>query len=93
MTGRELDRVESLLRERSAGLMRGRTAMRQPALDEVAVADPATLAVDVAPPVFEEEVGGTCVHCGSAIPAARVRALPGVVRCVGCQLELEARRP
>ena len=66
--------------------------MRQPALDEVAVADPATLAVDVAP-VFEEEVGGACVDCGSAIAAARERALPGVVRCVGCQLELEARRP
>jgi Prokaryotic dksA/traR C4-type zinc finger len=92
LKGRELERVETLLRQRSAGLMRGRAAMRQPVLDEVTVADPATLAADVAPPVLEEEVGGTCVTCGSAIPAARVRALPDVVRCVGCQLELEARR-
>jgi phage/conjugal plasmid C-4 type zinc finger TraR family protein len=30
-----------------------------------------------------------CVDCGSLIPAARRRAVPGCVRCVACQNEFE----
>ena len=27
---------------------------------------------------------GECVHCGKAIAAARLRAYPAAVRCIGC---------
>lgn len=30
-----------------------------------------------------------CAACGEPIPAARLQALPGARRCVGCQRELE----
>ena len=30
-----------------------------------------------------------CRDCGDEIPKARVRALPGVFRCVACQTEFE----
>ena len=32
---------------------------------------------------------GTCDECGEPIPAARLRALPGVATCVRCQERLE----
>ena len=36
------------------------------------------------PPRFRD-----CAECGEPIPAARLRALPGARRCVGCQREAE----
>jgi phage/conjugal plasmid C-4 type zinc finger TraR family protein len=30
-----------------------------------------------------------CANCGKAIPPARLKALPGASRCVGCQEEAE----
>lgn len=30
-----------------------------------------------------------CKDCGSEIPTARRRAIPGVRRCVGCQAEID----
>jgi phage/conjugal plasmid C-4 type zinc finger TraR family protein len=32
-----------------------------------------------------------CVECGEAIPAARRKALPGVVTCVACQFGRDRR--
>ena len=31
-----------------------------------------------------------CIDCGDEIPLARLRAVPGTVRCVRCQAEREA---
>ena len=33
-----------------------------------------------------------CAECGSAIPEARRKAVPGVRLCVGCQAQLDARQ-
>ncbi|MBX5468942.1 MAG: TraR/DksA C4-type zinc finger protein [Thermoleophilaceae bacterium] len=37
--------------------------------------------------------GVTCVSCGREIPPARMRVVPGAVRCVRCQLRFEATAP
>jgi len=34
---------------------------------------------------------GTCVSCGSAIPEARLAALPATARCIDCQRREEHR--
>lgn len=36
---------------------------------------------------------GLCRVCRKPIPAKRLRALPGVTTCVGCQERLEEDRP
>lgn len=33
-----------------------------------------------------------CVECDEAIPPARLRALPGCIRCVTCQEEIDAEK-
>jgi hypothetical protein len=85
LLGRDRDLVETLLRERSAGLKRTRVAMRYRALDASATEDPVS--------VVEEEPApaGTCVDCGGEIPAGRLRAVPLAIRCAGCQLERESQ--
>ena len=35
---------------------------------------------------------GTCRDCGKEIPAARLEAMPEVVRCVDCQRHFEGRQ-
>ncbi|HWQ99548.1 MAG TPA: TraR/DksA family transcriptional regulator [Candidatus Methylomirabilis sp.] len=39
---------------------------------------------------IEEGTYGTCVDCGEQIPPARLRTVPGAIRCTGCQQEREA---
>lgn len=34
-------------------------------------------------------MNGLCQDCGRAIPAARRAALPGALRCIGCQDDFE----
>ena len=85
MLGRDRELVETLLRERSEGLRRTRVAMRYRALD------PSGEVLDDPLPVAEEAVPtGSCVDCGGAIPSGRLKAIPGAVRCAGCQLEHES---
>jgi RNA polymerase-binding transcription factor DksA len=38
---------------------------------------------------LREGAYGTCVECGQAISAARLRAMPEVQTCVGCQAAIE----
>ena len=86
MLGRDRELVETLLQERSAGLRRTRVAMRYRALD---AADAPSLDDPLDVP---EETGptGRCTDCGGVIPAGRLRAIPGAVRCAACQLEHES---
>ncbi len=90
MAGIELDRVESLLRERSAEMTRTRDAAKQhPSLDGsvVAAADP----IVEPPAIVEITHDGTCAECGDRISSARLKALPDAVRCVSCQRQLESQ--
>jgi hypothetical protein len=89
LAGIELDRVESLLRERSAEMTRTRDAAKlHPSLDSSAldVSAPAE-----PPPVVEVTHEGACAECGDRISTARLKALPDAVRCVSCQRQLEAQ--
>lgn len=81
-----MDQVETLLRERSAGLRRTRSALRDEAI-------PLTNPVvhHPLPPPEEPALTGSCSDCGGSIPAGRLRAIPTAVRCAVCQLELESR--
>lgn len=89
LTGFELERVETLLRERSAEMTRTRsTAQLHPSLDDSPPPEP----VPEPPPApIEVTLEGTCVDCGDRISTARLRALPGAVRCVSCQRDFESR--
>jgi len=90
LTSFELDRVESLLRERSAEMTRTRaTGQLHPSLDHAELDRP-PLAPEP-PAIVEVTREGACVDCGDRISAARLKALPGAERCVSCQRELEAR--
>ena len=89
MTGIELDRVETLLRERSAEMTRTRaTVQLHPSLDDTVLAPPVP---DVPPTIVEVTEEGTCNDCGDRISAARLRALPDAKRCVSCQRALESQ--
>jgi hypothetical protein len=81
-----MDQVETLLRERSAGLRRTRSALRDEAIVLTSPVVQHTL-----PPPEEPAVSGSCADCGGSIPAGRLRAIPTAVRCACCQLELESR--
>ena len=86
MTGFELDRVETLLRERSAEMTRTRAATQlHPSLDHHELDRPEP------PAIVEVTQEGACETCGDRISAARLKALPDAERCVSCQRELEAR--
>jgi Prokaryotic dksA/traR C4-type zinc finger len=89
LTGFELERVEILLRERSAEMTRTRpTPQPDLALDDA----PLDQAVPDEPsPVLEVVVEGICRDCGDRISSARLKAIPHAVRCVDCRRELEAR--
>jgi hypothetical protein len=90
LTGIELDRVETLLRERSAEMTRTRDAARvHLSLDGSSTVEVATPADP--PPVVEVTHQDACVDCGEGISAARLKALPGAVRCVSCQHQLESQ--
>jgi hypothetical protein len=89
LAGIELDRVESLLRERSAEMTRTRDAAKQhPSLDGSVFTAPDP----VEPPAIVEVTHeGACVDCGDRISSARLKALPDAVRCVSCQRQLESQ--
>lgn len=84
-----MDRVESLLRERSAEMTRTRgTAEQHPSLDGSAL----TASDPVEPPAIVEVThDGACADCGDRISSARLKALPDAVRCVSCQRQLESQ--
>jgi len=94
LTGRERERVESLLRERAAVMTRTPiTSPLHPDFPPSAVPlqlDPVARRPAVQP-VVEVSLEGACSDCGDRISAHRLRALPEAVRCVTCQRELEAR--
>lgn len=84
-----MERVETLLRERSAEMTRTRDASKlHPSLDGSAldVSDPAEPA-----PVVEVTHEGACVDCGDRISSARLTALPDAIRCVSCQRKVESQ--
>jgi RNA polymerase-binding transcription factor DksA len=90
LTGFELDRVETLLRERSAEMTRTRDAARlHPSLDDVVLDQADSLPASSSPEV-EVTLEGTCTNCGDRISAARLKAIPDAVRCVSCQRAFEA---
>jgi RNA polymerase-binding transcription factor DksA len=93
LTGRDLDQVETLLRERSAGLRRTRTAVRNEAevLSRSLIQHPHAVAQEPMAAPEEPAPTGSCSDCGDSIPAGRLRAIPAAVRCAGCQRELESR--
>jgi hypothetical protein len=84
-----MDRVESLLRERSAEMTRTRDAHKHhPSLD----GSVSTSATPIEPPaVVEVTDAGACLDCGDHISSARLKALPDAVRCVSCQRQLESQ--
>lgn len=89
MTGFELERVETLLRERSAEMTRTRASVQlHPSLDGTVLEEPVREAVQ---PVVEVIREGTCADCGDRIAPARLKALPDATRCVGCQRALESQ--
>jgi RNA polymerase-binding transcription factor len=89
LTGIELERVESLLRERSAEMTRTRSAVQlHPSMDDAPV--PETV-VDAPPAVVEVSDEGVCADCGDRISAARLKAVPDAKRCVSCQRALESQ--
>lgn len=89
MTGIEMERVESLLRERSAEMTRTRDASKvHLSLDGSAVEVPEPAEPE---PVVEVTHEGTCADCGDRISSARLAALPDAVRCVSCQRQLESQ--
>jgi hypothetical protein len=97
LTGRERERVETLLRERAAVMTRTPIApplhpdfpasavplQMEPAHRPSSLAEPE--------PVLEVSLEGVCADCGDRISAARLKALPEAERCVSCQRDLEAR--
>jgi Prokaryotic dksA/traR C4-type zinc finger len=85
LTGHDLDRVETLLRARSAEMTRTR-AQTHPSLSDVPIAQAPPTTPE---PVLEVSLEGTCCDCGDRIPSARLKALPGAVRCVPCQRAFE----
>ena len=88
LTGFEMERVETLLRERSAEMTRTRSvAQLHPSMDDSPVLDPVP---EVQSPVVEVSAEGTCADCGDRISAARLKALPSATRCVSCQRALES---
>ena len=93
MTGFELERVETLLRERSAEMTRTRSSVRlHPSLDDAVLVEAVAEAVaDTPPAIVEVSAEGTCVDCGDRISAARLKALPNAKRCVSCQRALESQ--
>ena len=91
MTGIEMERVETLLRERSAEMTRTRDASQlHPSLDGSTL-EVAPDAVEEPAPVVEVVHEGACIDCGEGISSARLAALPDAVRCVGCQRRLESQ--
>jgi hypothetical protein len=88
VTGRHVELVETLLRQRSDGLRRTRFGTHA----GVGLQDPLEVAPEPLPPVEEPPVTGTCSSCGGGIPAARLKALPDATRCVSCQLQFEQQR-
>jgi RNA polymerase-binding transcription factor DksA len=91
LAGIELDRVESLLRERSAEMTRTRNATQlHPSMDGSELEAVAELELEPAP-VLEVTHEGTCADCGDRISGARLKALPDAVRCVSCQRQLESQ--
>jgi RNA polymerase-binding transcription factor DksA len=89
LTGFELERVETLLRERSAEMTRTRARVRlHPSLDDRVLEEPSR---EVAPPTVEVTKEGTCIDCGDRIAAARLKALPDAERCVSCQRKVESQ--
>ena len=89
MTGFELDRVETLLRERSAEMTRTRaTVQLHPSLDGSVLEQPVPT---TPPPIVEVSDEGACADCGDRISAARLKALPDATRCVSCQRALESQ--
>jgi DnaK suppressor protein len=48
-------------------------------------------AIDAALTRIEAGDYGDCVGCGAAIPAARLKASPEVLRCIACQEKLESQ--
>jgi hypothetical protein len=94
LIGRDLDQVETLLRERSAGLRRTRAAVQGEVevLSRSLVQHPLAVVAQEQVATPEEPVPtGSCSDCGGSIPAGRLRAIPAAVRCAGCQRELESR--
>ena len=88
MTGRHVELVETLLRQRSDGLRRTRFGTHA----GVGLQDPLEAVPEPLPPVDEPLVIVPCADCGGVIPPARVKALPDAVRCVPCQLAFESGR-
>jgi Prokaryotic dksA/traR C4-type zinc finger len=89
LTGFELDRVETLLRERSAEMTRTRATVRlHPSLDGSVLEQPVPT---TEPPIVEVSEEGACADCGDRISAARLKALPDATRCVSCQRVLESQ--
>jgi RNA polymerase-binding transcription factor DksA len=87
LTGREIERVESLLRERSAELKRIHLRHRHPDLE---LRDsPSAEPVDAHAARHAQARSATCADCGSPILPSRLRAVPGTVRCVSCQRQFE----
>jgi Prokaryotic dksA/traR C4-type zinc finger len=97
LTGYDRERVETLLRERSAGMTRtppvpplhpdfpasGVPLQLEPLAETVPASE--------RKPLLEVSLEGVCADCGDRISAARLKALPEAERCVACQRELEAR--
>jgi Prokaryotic dksA/traR C4-type zinc finger len=89
LTGFELDRVETLLRERSAEMTRTRaTVQLHPSLDGSVLEQPVPT---TEPPIVEVSEEGACADCGDRISAARLKALPDATRCVSCQRAVESQ--
>ena len=89
MTGFELERVETLLRERSAEMTRTRSAVQlHPSLDDTPLPEPVA---EEPPAVLEVSDEGVCADCGDRISAARLKAIPDATRCVSCQRALESQ--
>ena len=91
MTGIEMERVETLLRERSAEMTRTRDASKLHRSLDGSELDVADVSSPEPTPVVEVTHEGACVECGDRISKARLTALPDAVRCVGCQRELESQ--
>ena len=89
MTGIELERVETLLRERSAEMTRTRDASQlhpsllDPPLEQPSLHEP--------PAAVEVSLEGLCGDCGDRIAGGRLKAVPDATRCVSCQREFESR--
>jgi RNA polymerase-binding transcription factor DksA len=88
LTGFELERVETLLRERSAEMTRTRASVQiHRSLDGSVIQEP----TPTESPIVEVPQEGACVDCGDVISPARLKALPEATRCVSCQRALESQ--